>query len=98
MSEKVKDPLRCGGIPSRSQVILSRELDNEMVLFDPRTNKLHSLNPTACFVWQHCDGITSVDMLATLLGRSFAVSSDQAEADLRSLLGMMHDEGLIEFS
>ncbi len=83
-------------VPRRNEAILDRELDGETVLFNIRTNKLHSLNATASFIWRYCTGTYTVNRLAELLGRSFAVTAEQAEADLRFLLAGMHDEGLIE--
>ncbi len=83
-------------VPRRNDAILDRELDGETVLFNISTNKLHSLNPTAGFIWRYCTGTYTVKKLGKLLGCSFAVTAKQAEADLRALLVGMHDEGLIE--
>lgn len=82
--------------PQKNEAILDRELDGETVLFNLSTNKLHSLNTTASFIWEQCNGENTVDSLVELLGRSFAVKAEQAETDLRALLGGMVHAGLIE--
>ena len=83
-------------IPQKNEAILDRVLDGETVLFNLSTNKLHSLNATAGFIWQHCNGSNTMDKLVKLLARSFAVKAEQAETDLRKLLRGMHHAGLIE--
>jgi hypothetical protein len=83
-------------IPQKNEAILDRVLDGETVLFNLSTNKLHSLNETASYIWQQCDGTNSVSSLVVLLKRSFAVKAEQAEADLCALLEGMYHAGLIE--
>lgn len=82
--------------PRRNETILDRVLDGETVLFNLSTNKLHSLNVTASFIWQHCTGTNTVSRLGELLGQSFAVTVEQAQADLQPVLAGMHHAGLIE--
>jgi hypothetical protein len=82
--------------PQRSESVLDRVVgDNEIVLFDPRTNKLHSLNPTASLIWRYCDGRHTISMLAALLSQSYAVPADRAESDVGHLIENMRAEGLL---
>ena len=83
-------------IPRKNEAILDREFDGETVLFNLGTNKLHSLNGTASFIWQECNGVNTVDGLVELLAGSFAVKAEQAGSDLRALLEGMYHAGLIE--
>ena len=83
-------------IPQKNESILDRVLDGETVLFNLSTNKLHSLNATAGFIWQQCNGVNTMNGLVKLLARSFAVKAEQAETDLRALLEGMYHAGLIE--
>ena len=83
-------------IPQKNDAILDRELDGETVLFNLGTNKLHSLNATASFIWQQCNGVNTMNGLVDLLAQSFAVKAEQAESDLRMLLEGMYHAGLIE--
>ncbi len=83
-------------IPKKNEAILDRELDGETVLFNLSTNKLHSLNATAGFIWKECNGVNTMNSLVELLSHSFAVKAKQAERDLRVLLKGMYHAGLIE--
>lgn len=74
---------------ARSDVVF-RRLDEEWVVFDPRTQRLHALNLTAAFVWELCTGRATVDEIATEVERAFetppereAVRRDVAEAVAR---------------
>ena len=42
-------------------------LINEVMIYDQKRNKAFCLNQKAAFVWQHCDGATTIDQLTALL-------------------------------
>ena len=62
---------------ARANDIVIQELFDELVIYDLKRNKVHSLNPTAAFVWQHCNGQRTPAELAALLQRKF--QTPQAE-------------------
>jgi len=45
--------------PQRTSTI-SRQLDDELIVYDAETHRAHSLNHTAAVVWESCDGKTTV--------------------------------------
>lgn len=49
---------------ARYEGIICKEVDGELLIYDLDRNKAHCLNSTAAFVWQHCDGQTSLRELA----------------------------------
>ena len=52
--------------PRRANAI-SRQLDDELIVYDIETYRAHSLNHTCAAVWKSCDGETTVaDMLANM--------------------------------
>ena len=53
---------------ARKHQLTIRELADETLVYDRERHKAHCLNATAAFVWRHCDGNTSADELARLLG------------------------------
>lgn len=59
---------------ARSNNIVVEEVFDELVIYDLERDRVHSLNPTAAFVWQHCDGKHTVDQIAILLQQEFPVS------------------------
>jgi Coenzyme PQQ synthesis protein D (PqqD) len=52
------------------------------LMVDPVTDKVHSLNPAAFWVWHHCDGRTSPEQLGTWLAEDAGIPIAQALADV----------------
>ena len=88
--------LPMGSIPKKNARIMERDVEEEMVLFDPHTNKLHSLNLTAAFLWELCDGENTKERLSEIFSRSFEIPAAQAKRDVTKVLLTMHHEDLIE--
>jgi hypothetical protein len=64
--------------PQRSSTVHAEAIGGELCLYDWRHGRVHSLNATASLVWQHCDGATSPDAIALILGRELGVPEAQA--------------------
>ena len=60
--------------PTRKEGFVVKELPDEILVYDTERHEAHCLNPTAAFVWKHCDGEKSVKQIAELL---------RAELDVR---------------
>src|SRR6476620_589908 len=73
--------------------LVTTELADEVVLYDTVSHRLHTLNPTASFVWQHCDGHTTVADIARQFGDAFGVA--QAEDLVWSALDQLAAKGLL---
>jgi hypothetical protein len=56
---------------------LSRQLNDELLVYDARTNKGHCLNQTAAAVWIACDGKTSVNKIVTILRKKLQADFDE---------------------
>lgn len=68
-------------VPERPAVradLVFRRLDEEWVVFDPRTQQLHALNLTAAFVWDLCTGEATLDEIAEELARAFETPPEPA--------------------
>ena len=81
----------------RDEVIL-RQLDDEWMIYDPRSHKMHVLNPTAALVWLYCTGDNEFAAIVEALQRVFEdqVSSEQLVADIESTLNRLMELGLFE--
>ncbi|HEX9580459.1 MAG TPA: PqqD family protein [Gemmatimonadales bacterium] len=75
--------------------IIATDLQQELVLLDPRTQQMFRLNQTGRLVWL---GLAETDLagLAGRLSEAFDVSAEQAGRDVRDLLTTMLQSGLIE--
>jgi hypothetical protein len=54
---------------ARVEEVLSRSLPDGLIIYDQGQYQAHSLNQTAAFIWQQCDGRTSVEEIAARLPR-----------------------------
>jgi len=52
---------------ARTDALIVKELQDEMLVYDLKRDKAHCLNPTAAAVWKRCDGSLEVAELARLL-------------------------------
>ena len=52
---------------ARQEDIVVKEMPGEVLVYDLRQHKAHCLNQTATFIWNHCDGQTSVPEIAALM-------------------------------
>ena len=52
---------------ARQGDLVVQEMPDEVLVYDLKQHKAHCLNKTAAFVWQHCDGQTTVTEMANLL-------------------------------
>lgn len=60
---------------TREDDLMISRVDDELVIFDQRTEEYHHLNSVATFIWDRCDGETDVGTLADQLGRAFEMDS-----------------------
>lgn len=52
---------------ARKYDLVIQELQDEILVFDTKTNKAHCLNQTAAAIWSFCDGRNTVDEIQNLL-------------------------------
>jgi PqqD family protein of HPr-rel-A system len=76
--------------------VILREVDQALIVFDPTTDAVHTLNPTAAFVWDRLD--TPPETIARALQNTYDVSSEVAEKDVDLILQHLHTLGLIRTS
>ncbi|MEK6405892.1 MAG: PqqD family protein [Acidobacteriota bacterium] len=62
---------------ARQEELLVHELADEVLVYDLKRHKAHSLNKTAALVWQRCDGQSSVTEITRLLEQELATSVDE---------------------
>ena len=91
-NEKVSSEERPRGRGS----VLCREVDDGFILYDPGQGKVHSLNPTAAFIWDALDGKHSLrDVSQSLEGIPGAEGSDTLAGVLKTVENFQN-EGLLD--
>jgi hypothetical protein len=62
---------------ARSEQLLIHELADEVLVYDLKRHKAHSLNETAALVWNQCNGQTTVKETARYLEEKLGTSVDE---------------------
>ena len=74
--------------------IIETNLDSELILLDPETQQMFSLNPVGRMIWQEI-AARDVDGVADTIVDHFAVEKATALADVRELLTELFGAGLV---
>jgi hypothetical protein len=79
---------------ARKSDLVIQELQEELLVFDLKTNKAHCLNETASAVWKLCDGRNTVDDIA----RTFKMrtGADVPENLIWLAIDQLNDKNLLE--
>ena len=78
---------------ARQERLIVEESGSELLVYDQARDRVHCLNPSAAFVWRHCDGQTSIGQMTLLMHKEFNTPADE---DLVSLaLRQLHRKHLL---
>ena len=75
--------------------VIVTDLEHELILLDPRSGKMFSLNETSRRVWLSLPAPSVAD-LASTLEAEFEVEADVARADVQTLLYELASAGLVQ--
>ena len=75
--------------------LIETDLESELVLLDPATQQMFSLNPTGRTLWFALREHPLRDAVAQV-AEQFDVSLEQATADALALVGDLRDAGLLQ--
>jgi len=83
--------------PKAREDVVSRKVDDEWVLYDPVSQKMHVLNVTSAVIWNRLDGTQTLDDLVRATSEAFepAPPLEVVAADLGKVLEQLADEGLL---
>lgn len=89
-------PPPAGSLKARNDVV-SRQVGDEWVLYDPVSQKMHVLNVTTGIVWNLLDGAHTFDELVQATREAFdpAPAADVIARDIEKLLEQLAAEGLL---
>jgi hypothetical protein len=82
--------------PKRCLDVKSRLVDGEMVVLDQQAGVIHQLNPTASFIWERCDGQSTLTDIAQQLAHEFELDSHVALRDVNAMIGQLEALHLLE--
>ena len=75
--------------------VIETDLGDELVLLDPKTQGMFSLNNTGRIVWQGLKNTETLETIALSLEKTFTVTLEQASLDAQALMDELEKAGLI---
>jgi hypothetical protein len=72
-----------------------RELGDELMVMDPKGERLHSLNETSAFIWKWATPKHSLEDVLAKMMEVYQVSPAQAKKDLLQTVGTLQKLGLL---
>lgn len=75
--------------------VIETELEGELILLDPASGEMFSLNATGRSIWRALDG-RSVAGVVAAIERAYGVAPERAGEDVLALLGRLLEAGLVE--
>lgn len=82
--------------PKRRGDLLLREVEEELLLFDPRTGEASLLNGTAAAIFDLCDGLTPLAAMAEEILGVLSADPETVRADVQRIVEELTGMGLIE--
>jgi hypothetical protein len=82
-------------IPRKRESLHVREIDGELVVLDPENERMHTLNPTAAFIFDAVDGQRTREEIWKRVAAHFEIDPDTAERDTREVLRQFSELELI---
>ena len=81
--------------PARRPEIESVDVEGELVLWDPRGQRVHRLDPVASLLWPFLDGTTTIDELAGDAADVWETSHDDARRGITNLVAQLDQADLL---
>ena len=76
--------------------LLVEEIEDEVVIYDPRTHRVHHLNPMASIIWELFDVSVSPQEIVKEIVDSLNAESPKVEKDVQETLKHLQEKGLLE--
>ena len=92
----VRGPVEGSFVPRPAAGLHAIGVDQEVLLLDPRTDRLHLLDAVASVIWSVLDGEVTVDELAGDLADAFEVPVPRVRSDLDGLVRALDAAALLD--
>jgi hypothetical protein len=71
------------------------EIEEELSLYDPRTEVVHILNSTAAVIWRMCDGSGRVEENSGQMADVYSLDPAVTKGDVREVISKFLQAGLL---
>lgn len=82
--------------PEPKSNIIAREIEDEMILYNPEEDQVHLLNTTAAAVYDLCDGSNTVKDIIGILRANMPFLAIDIEKDVLQLLSSLSEKGILK--
>ena len=76
--------------------LLIEEIEDEVVIYDPRTHRVHHLNPMASIIWELFEVCSSPKEIAKEIVDVLKTDSSTVEKDVQETLKQLQKKRLLE--
>jgi hypothetical protein len=83
-------------LPKRRSDLNVRMVDGETIVLDRSGGFVHQLNQTASYIWDCCDGTSTIAAMSTQLAEAFDVTLETAETDVVRVIDQLRQLNLLE--
>ena len=95
-SSDVRIPPMAENFPKQRSDLSVRVVENETVVLDRRGAQIHQLNQTATYIWDWCDGKSTVWKIANGFAADFEVDPKTAAKDVAAIVWQLQRLNLLE--
>lgn len=81
--------------PVRRSDVTEEFIDDQAVLFDPKTGSTYRLNSTALEVWRNCESGNNIIEVVEVISRKYEVGIDRVQDDVEQLVAFFAAHGLV---
>jgi len=92
----VRIPPMAVNFPKRRSDLNVRVVENETVVLDRQGGQIHQLNQTATYIWDRCDGKTTVWKIANGFAADFEINPKTADKDVAAIVWQLQRLNLLE--
>jgi carotenoid cleavage dioxygenase-like enzyme len=78
----------------RRQDLMSRVVNDEILILDRAAGRVHRFNPTATYIWHACDGLSASE-IAVRMAQDFDVAPEMVLDDINATLSDFRRLGLV---
>ena len=82
-------------IPLKKSDVRVHQLEQGVVLYNPRTDEVHLLNPAALLVWECSTGDYTLTGIARLLGSVYGLDTDLS-VEVQKIVEQFAEKALLE--
>ncbi len=84
------------GRPRRREDLLIREVEDELLVYDPRSGETFLLNETAATIFDLLDGQTPIPLIAQEVLAVLPADPEIVRADVEGIIVQFREKGLVE--